>query len=129
MKKELREKVFNKYGGKCAYCSNGIEYKDMQVDHLTPRNRAHYYDSEPLKKIYGIVGDSVDSFVNLAPSCRRCNHYKRSHTLEEFRTLITSLCKKISKLYIGKVANDYGLIIFKLFDGKFYFEKISNQGE
>ena len=34
MKKELRLKVWNKYGCKCAYCGEYLEYKKMQVDHI-----------------------------------------------------------------------------------------------
>lgn len=119
MKKELRIRVYNKYDGKCAYCGNSIEYKNMQIDHIIPKKsflfhvNAHGYDPKNKK----------DSFENLNPACRRCNHYKRSYSLEEFRVLIMSLHKRIAKQYINKVAIDYGIIILKPFDGKFYFEQ------
>ena len=122
MNKDLRLRIYNKYDNQCAYCGRNIEYKDMQVDHLHPKARGHYYNSEMMKSRYGLRGDTVESFENLMPSCYSCNHYKRSHILEEFRTLVASLHKRISKLYITKVANDYGLITFKEFDGKFWFE-------
>lgn len=32
--KKTREAVYQKYGGRCAYCGRPIAYKDMQVDHL-----------------------------------------------------------------------------------------------
>ncbi len=124
MKKELREKVFNKYKKKCAYCGKDIEYKNMQIDHLTPKRLSHYYDHERSKNWIGAKGDNIDSFENLMPSCRRCNHYKRAYTLEEFRTLIKSLHKRIAKQYISKVAIDYLIIILKPFTGEFYFENI-----
>ncbi len=42
MKKEDRLKIYRKYDGHCAYCGKSIEYKDMQVDHLVPKNRGCY---------------------------------------------------------------------------------------
>lgn len=128
MKKELREKVFNKYNKKCAYCGEVIEYRDMQVDHLTPKRLSHYYASERMKKELGIIGFCVGSFENLMPSCRRCNHYKRAYTLEEFRTLMQSLHERIASNYINKVAIDYDIIILKPFTGEFYFEKFKSEG-
>lgn len=32
--KKVRELVYKKYGGHCAYCGCKLEYKDMQVDHI-----------------------------------------------------------------------------------------------
>lgn len=72
--KQQRQKVYNKYNGHCAYCGCELEYKDMQVDHLIPLNdwNNSYTDEE------------LWSMDNLMPSCRLCNHYKRSYTLEHF---------------------------------------------
>lgn len=42
MKKETRLKVYRMYDGHCAYCGRTIEYKDMQVDHIVPKNRGMY---------------------------------------------------------------------------------------
>jgi 5-methylcytosine-specific restriction endonuclease McrA len=35
MKKQIREQIFNKYSGKCAYCGTGLE-KGWHVDHIEP---------------------------------------------------------------------------------------------
>ena len=32
--KSIREKVYNKCNGHCAYCGCELEYKNMQVDHV-----------------------------------------------------------------------------------------------
>lgn len=32
--KKTREKVWQKYDCKCAYCGAELEYKQMQVDHI-----------------------------------------------------------------------------------------------
>ncbi len=122
MKKEIREKVYLKYGKKCGYCGKDIEYKDMQVDHIIPKRsflfHVNAYNYDPKNK--------GDHFDNLNPSCRRCNHYKRAYSLEDFRKLMTTLHHRISKEYINKVAIDYGVIELKPFDGVFYFEEQSN---
>ena len=109
-KGEKRQAVYDKYSGHCAYCGKQIEYKDMQVDHITPQRR--YAD----KKI-------ADRLENLNPSCRRCNHYKRTCDLEGFRELIMTLHNRIRKQYLNKVAEDYGIVEVKEWDGKFYFER------
>lgn len=33
---KVRKRVYEKYGGQCAYCGEPIEYKEMQVDHMEP---------------------------------------------------------------------------------------------
>lgn len=116
MNKKLREKVWNKYGKKCAYCGNSIMYERMQVDHYIPKR------NKLLAKKYGV--DNVNHIDNLMPSCRRCNHYKRAHLLEEFRNLLMTLHERVAKQYISKVAVDYGIIKIDKWDGKFYFERL-----
>ena len=37
MNKKQREQIYKKYNGRCAYCGEKIEYKDMQVDHIKPK--------------------------------------------------------------------------------------------
>lgn len=111
MKKELREKVYRKYDGHCAYCGNGIAIKDMQVDHFKPKRAFNENDC------------GTDDFANLMPSCRRCNHYKRAHDLETFRRYLMDMEQKVLGTYLGKIAVDYGMVTWNGWDGKFYFEK------
>ncbi len=116
MKQELRERVYQKFGGHCAYCGRIIPYSDMQVDHMKPHRGS-------------IPKARSDKFENLMPSCHRCNHYKRAWRLEDFRRLIKGLSEKIQRTYLAKVAVDYGIIQFKPFDGVFYFEKYNKSIE
>jgi 5-methylcytosine-specific restriction endonuclease McrA len=106
-----RQDVYNKYDKHCAYCGKVLEtIKDMQVDHKTPR-------------CYN--GFMVDNrFDNLNPSCRSCNHYKRSSNVEGFRKTMITLHERIKKIYINKVGIDFNIITITPFDGKFYFEKL-----
>ena len=102
-----RLRVFNKYGGHCAYCGKKIEYKDMQVDHLQ-----------------AIWNGGADAIGNYMPACRRCNHYKRGNSLEAFRAMIEAIPQKLQRdSYIFKVGIDYGF--FEPDERKviFYFEK------
>src|SRR5690349_340556 len=113
--KALRERVHQKFGGRCAYCGRSIEYGQMQVDHFLPQCREKFY-SRRCKK-------DVHAEENLMPSCRRCNHYKRARTPKQFRELMLSLHERLESIYILKVAVGFGMATIKPFDGLFYFEK------
>ena len=108
MKRADRIIIYRKYNGHCAYCGREITFKEMQVDHIFP-------------KCSNVAG--VESPSNKNPSCRRCNHYKRAETLENFRRQMKTLHERLLKIYIAKVAEDYGIITIQPFDGVFYFEK------
>ena len=112
MTKTQRQQVHQKYGGHCAYCGKEIAFKDMQVDHITPKRL--YWTAEK---------DIANHIDNLNPSCRRCNHYKRARTLRDFKKLILTLHKRVRDIYICKVAEDYGIIEVRPWDGIFYFER------
>jgi hypothetical protein len=114
--KKTRLEVYNKYGGHCAYCGKMIEYKDMQLDHFIPKQR------ERFKKY---AEEDIECFENYMPSCRRCNHYKRAHTIEYFRQMVEEIPKKLFRdSYIYKVGLDYGLIEPHEYKIKFYYEQL-----
>lgn len=114
--KKVRIEVYNKYEGHCAYCGKKLEYKDMQVDHLIP------YQRERWKKY---TEEEIECFENYMPACRRCNHYKRAHSLEKFRKLIEEIpAKLVRDNYIYKVGLDYNLIKEQRHKIKFYFEEV-----
>ena len=106
MTKSQREAVYERYHGHCAYCGKPIRYKDMQVDHIIPRRKG-----------------GRDEMSNYNPACRRCNHYKDSLGLEQFRGLIRTLPERLRKIYIFRVAEDFGIVRAWDWDGRFYFEK------
>lgn len=112
--KKVREAVYNKYDGHCAYCGKELEPKGWQLDHLIPvqRERFKKYSEE-----------EIECFENYVPSCRRCNHYKRAHSLEVFRKYIEEIPAKLYRdNYIYKVGLDYGLVEAHERKIKFYFE-------
>ena len=66
-------KVFNKYGGKCAYCGKPMEWTahkpdSFTLDHITPRAEGGTYTMD-----------------NLLPACNQCNYMKGTMSLEGFR--------------------------------------------
>ena len=77
--KEIRKAVHNKYNRHCAYCGTEIPIFNMQIDHLIPFEFAEAYAAR---------GIDLNAIENLMPSCRSCNNYKSSLTLEKFRQAI-----------------------------------------
>lgn len=109
-----RKKVYEKYGGRCAYCGREIAFKDMQVDHFIPQR--DYADRR-------VSGDK-NNMENLMPSCRVCNHYKRDNSLDYFRELIEEIpCKLAKRQYIYKVGMAYGFYDGERRKVEFYFER------
>lgn len=114
--KSLRERIYRKFEGRCAYCGSAIEYRQMQVDHYYPQCKEKFYARRC--KI------DVHAEENLMPTCRRCNHYKRARTPKQFKELMKTLHERLEAIYILKVAVDFGMATVKPFDGTFYFEKL-----
>lgn len=111
IKKADRLKTYEKCGGKCAYCGKDLKIiQNMQVDHIVPKKKG-----------------GEDKLENYNPSCRSCNHYKRSSSLEYFRVMLKTLHSRLKKEYIFNVALDYGIVEIKPFDGVFYFEKTKSE--
>ena len=109
MKKEIRLKVWNKYWKHCAYCGCELtELKDMQVDHIHPK-----------------ANGGEDKLENYNPSCRQCNFYKSTFSIEGFREQMQTLHKRLMKPFIVRLAIKYDILIYKPFDNKFFFEKKS----
>lgn len=72
--REIREKIHGRYGGRCAYCGIEIPYDKMQISLKIP-----YYRME-----------DKDDYENYLPSCRLCNYYKKTLTVDEFRNKIAN---------------------------------------
>lgn len=117
--KKVRQAVYDKYDGHCSYCGKKIEYKEMQLDHLIPKQRERF-------KRYS--EEEIECFDNYMPSCRRCNHYKRAHSLECFRQMIEEIPKKLIRdSYIFKVGLDYNLLSVNEHKITFYFEQFEDK--
>lgn len=111
--KSTRIAVYEKYGGRCAYCGCPIiDIKEMQVDHLV----SHMFNG------------GEDTLENYMPACEVCNRVKSAYTLEEFRKQIHR-CGEIHRnrktpidADSDKIARYYGLTEEDR-EVTFYFEK------
>jgi len=124
--KAMRLKVYEKYNGHCAYCGKEIAMKDMQVDHITPIAYSIYGPIKQAEKVRQMFeDDSINGIDNLMPACRSCNFYKGINDIERFRQRIFSeLDHTCRSSFQVRLAMQYGMIEYKPWDGKFYFERI-----
>lgn len=118
---KVREAVYYKYDGHCAYCGKKLTYKEFQVDHLIPIQRERFgkYTEE-----------QIECFANYVPSCRVCNHYKRAHSLETFRRYIEEIPMKLARdSYIYRIGKTYNLLEEHPRKIEFYFEQADRDTE
>jgi hypothetical protein len=146
MKKKDRGLVFNKFGGRCAYC--GCELvKGWHVDEIEPVRRNYEWMSgdwsdpnaskmsEEEIEAAGIKWvPGRDVFVgythperlhidNQMPACASCNINKHSMSLEDFRSLIAGFMKHLNEISTQyKIAKRYGLVQETVKPVIFYFE-------
>lgn len=108
LSKEDREKLYNEYDGYCAYCGEKIDIGDMQVDHIIP-----------LKK------GGEDELWNMICSCRSCNHYKSTLTLEQFREQLKQIPQRLIRdSATFRIALRFGLVKIKEGSPIFCFEEL-----
>jgi len=120
IKKQIRERVWNKYDKRCAYCGTELEYKQMQVDHI----EAHWHSgTEEDCKRWGVTkGEHEES--NFNPSCARCNRWKGTFTIEAFRNEISLQLVRLKRYSSNyRMALDYGMITESNKPIEFWFER------
>ena len=109
-RKRIRELVFQKYDGHCAYCGREIALEDMQVDHIISR-----------------YNKGADDLENFNPACRMCNFRKGVYTIEQFRREIQDQAETAMKTFGNRMSSVYGLISYTPHEITFYFEKVNKQ--
>lgn len=115
-----RQEVYGKCDGHCAYCGVEITLKQMQVDHIEP----HWHTLTEQEAQRSNIKKGSHEIENLNPSCARCNKWKSTYTLEQFRNVIeTSLVRLERDTPNFRLARDYGLIDLKNKPVIFFFEK------
>lgn len=115
-----RMQIWQKYGGRCAYCGEPIEYKAMQVDHIKPKFHNWSESDKQNLLLKGYCGD--DSIDNLNPSCRMCNFRKGTDTIEMFRNAIKHSLVCLERSFTYRLAKRYGLVKEIPQKVEFYFE-------
>lgn len=151
MNKHDRQIIYDKYGGRCAYCGEPLQ-KGWHVDEIVPvRRKYKYINSHWKNKITGekspirmenmarseweyIPAKNVPdgcynpenyNLDNQNPACASCNINKHEMPLEDFRKLIAGFMKHLNERSTQyKIAKRYGLIVETGIDVKFYFETI-----
>ena len=117
--KKTRIALYEKYNHKCAYCGCDLEYKDMQVDHVKS-----VYANTDFKQT--MTEEEMYSEENFLPSCRQCNFYKSTMSLEDFRKRIRiTMMDNLRKNFGYRLALKYGLIEECPKDIVFYFETLN----
>lgn len=129
MNKADRQKIFEKYGGLCAYTGKPLG-EDWQVDHILCK-------METFRK-----QKNRDDINNMVPCLKIVNHYKRGLLFVEWRRRVSVLHIRLTKLpkntrvaksqktkdYLLKVAEAFDITVDKPFNGLFYFETLNTQG-
>lgn len=121
MNKKIRQEVYNKFKGRCAYCGCELK-KGWHVDHIQPKFH-NWSDDDIARHLKTKRGD--DTIDNYNPSCPRCNKWKSTWSIEQFRreiSLQTERLKRDSSAF--RIALDYGLIQETEIEVKFYFETL-----
>lgn len=114
----VRDEVYAMFGGRCAYCGEGIPKGKMQVDHIESR--------------YLHLGK--DDISNYYPACALCNRVKSFRTMEEFRRRIRTMAEWYRSdppwahrdNDAAKIALRYGLDKEDK-EVEFYFEKVNGK--
>lgn len=106
LKNEERLLVYEKCKGHCAYCGCEIEFSKMQVDH-----------------VHSIYTGGSDELENMLPSCRSCNHYKSTMTIEDFRKALTRMPDVLLRdCTTYRIAERFGIVKSNSDPVLFYFE-------
>ena len=148
MNKKDRQIVFDKCGGRCAYCGCELTGK-WHVDHAEPIQRKMKsvggnfitkdtglepnqqdiengnYKQVPRKFVAdGCHRPDLDCIENMLPACTSCNLYKHSAGVETFRRILTTLTAGMERDEVRyRFAKRFGLIEETNNPIKFYFEQ------
>ena len=123
MNKKTRDLIKSKYNNRCAYCGCELK-KGWHVDHIEPA--FHNWSDEDvnrfLKKDRG-----QNTIENYNPACPRCNRWKGTWSIEQFRNEISLQLERLERDSAPfRMARDYGLIKTSEIEVKFYYEVCSN---
>lgn len=86
--KERRKNIFEKYGGRCAYCGEYITLKTMEVDHIIPLH---------LGRMNLISPKRLEEMDNKNPACKPCNRWKSTFSLDQFREELELQVKRLRR--------------------------------
>lgn len=119
-RKGEREKVFQKFDGKCAYCGSRIEIDNFCVDHINPIKR---FATNSLQEelLWAEQKRALHTLINMNPSCKGCNSLKNHLTVEQFRKKLELKMNFTENHY--RILHDLNNIEINTPVVKFYFER------
>ncbi len=125
-KKEKRKVVFEKYGGKCAYCGCDLNGR-WCVDHIVPIFRNDTEEGFERRATFRGVRTGLkrgtNDVENFNPACSICNGWKATLTLEAFRSELSKQVERARSYSPNfRMAEKFGLIQETGISVKFYFE-------
>lgn len=133
MVKTPRQFILEKFNCKCAYCGEEITIKTMQVDHVIPQSDLIYNTQGGEFKNKGVIPgflkhlkpEDINHPDNLFPSCRVCNKWKSSHSLEFFRSEISQQVTRLRRDSAAfRMAERYDLVFESEGQVEFWFETL-----
>lgn len=108
-----RKHLYDKCRGHCAYCGIEIAFRGMQADHMQPLHLG-----------------GTDTLENMLPSCRSCNHYKATFTVDKFREHLQGIPARIRRDDIAyQVGERFGIVGETGKKVRFYFEEGSHEND
>ena len=123
MNKKTRDLVKSKYNNKCAYCGCELQ-KGWHVDHIEPA--FHNWSDEDVKR-HLKQERGLNIIENYNPACPRCNRWKGTWSIEQFRNEISLQLERLERDSAQfRMARDYGLIKTSDIKVRFYYEVCSN---
>lgn len=108
-----RKFIYDKFGGKCAYCGCDLKGK-FQADHVIPQRnfRQHVMNNWRVPEFLShLEPQDCNHKDNMFPACGSCNKYKDTHCLETFRDELGKMRERLnlhSTHY--KISRRFGLI-------------------
>lgn len=133
LSKAERERVRQKFGGRCAYC--GCELGDRwHADHQRPVTRLSEWvdDRTPERSGYfkqtgEVSNPQHDTIENMFPACPPCNIDKGGYHLEQWRERLQKTIETLMRdAPAYRFAKRYGLVYETGAAVVFHFEKQTN---
>lgn len=97
LNKKQRQAVWDKSGGRCAYCGEEITLKQMQVDHIIPKRNYSEKHGCMIVGCQRFEEYGLNDIRNLNPACRPCNNWKSAMTLDDFRSEIAAQVDRLRR--------------------------------
>jgi len=114
---QIRNRIFHKYNGHCAYCGCEILRTSFNIDHIKPLRRGDRENK----------GENL--IINYNPSCISCNSSKGTLSIESWRKeLLLKIIRQNRDSAQYRLIKRFGLITETGQDVIFYYEKHEANG-